>query len=511
MKNKRQVFINIFSNAFAMLVSTGINFFLTPYITRTVGVAAYGFVPLASNFVSYVTIVTTAFNSMGSRFITVELQQDNRKRANGYFSTIFFMNIGLAAFSGIVFTIIISCLTKIIEIPKELTSDIVILFALSFLSAIFSLAMNVFSSATFCKNRLDLKSIVSIITTIVRAFLLVVLFMLFPAKVYYIGLANISVSIIEGISNFFIQKKIMGELKVLRSDFHKKYIKTLFTSGVWNSVSQLSSILMTGLDLLVANIFISASDSGILSIAKIMPNLLYTCVALIVTNFGPQFVLAYADRKNGNNLLDTMDFSAKLISFITVIPVAGFIGFGKEFFQLWVPEQNASLLFILAILTLLGDAVSYPIKAFDNIFSAVNKLRWPAIATLVCGLLNVLIMIPLLKYTELGLYAIAGTSAILLASKDLLFKIPYIAKIVKINPVYLWKYVFKYIFCAAIIIGLSIIIKQLIPANGWITLISDAIIVGMIGCLINYAILFNSNEKRKVQLMIKEKIKGKKS
>ena len=138
-----------------------------------------------------------------------------------------------------------------------------------------------------------------------------------------------------------------------------------------------------------------------------------------------------------------MDFSAKLISFVSVIPVAGFIGLGKEFFKLWVPEQNAKLLLILAILTLLGDAASYPIKAFDNIFVAGNKLKWPAIATLCCGLLNVLTMIPLLKYTNLGLYAVAGTSTVLLAIKDLLFKIPYIAKIVKVNPWYFWKYVIK--------------------------------------------------------------------
>ena len=507
MENKRQVFINIFANAFAMLISTGINFFLTPYITRTVGVAAYGFVPLASNFVSYVTIVTTAFNSMGSRFITVELQQENRKRANEYFSTIFFMNIGLAIFSGIVFTIIISCLTRIIDIPKELTSDIVILFAISFLAAVFSLATNVFSSATFCKNRLDLKSIVSIISTIARAFLLVVLFMIFPAKVYYIGLANISVSIIEGVSNIFIQKKIMGELKVLRADFHKKYIKTLFASGVWTSVSQLSSILMTGLDLLVANIFINASESGVLSIAKVMPNLLYTCVALVVTAFGPQFVLAYAGKNRAENLLDTMDFSAKLISFISVIPVAGFIGFGKDFFQLWVPEQNASLLFVLATLTLLGDAVGYPVKAFDNIFSAVNRLRWPAIATLLCGILNVLIMIPLLTYTDLGLYAVAGTSSILLMAKDLLFKIMYIAKIVKVNPLRLWKYVVKYILCLGLIIGCSFLIKTIIPVSNWVLLIIDAIIVGLIGCLINYLFIFDSQDKYTVKTRIKDMLR----
>lgn len=507
MSSKKQIFLNIIANAFAMLVSTGINFFLTPYITRTVGVAAYGFVPMASNFVSYVTIITTAFNSMGGRFITVELQQGNRENANKYFSTVFFMNLGLAVICSAVFTIIVSFLTKLINVPSDLSADITILFALTFMSAVLALLTNVFATATFCKNRLDLKSVVSIAGTIVRAMLLIFLFFLFPAKVYYIGIAGISVNIIEGIFNIIIQKRIMGELKIHRSDFKVEYIGTLFKSGVWNSVSQLSSILMTGLDLLVANILINAADSGVLSIAKIMPNLLYLCVALIVTAFGPQFVLDYANKNDSKALIGTMDFSAKLTSFISVIPVAGFIGLGKEFFQLWVPEQNADLLIVLAVLTLIGDAASYPIKAFDNIFAAVNKLRWPAIATLCCGLLNVLIMIPFLKYTNLGLYAVAGTSTVLLAIKDLLFKIPYIAKIVKVNPWYFWKYVIKYACCAGIIILISLFVKSIIPATNWLLLIIDAVIVGLISCGVNYFVIFNKHDKKLLKSKIAHKFK----
>lgn len=502
---KKQIFLNIIANALAMLVSTGINFFLTPYITRTVGVAAYGFVPMASNFVSYVTIITTAFNSMGSRFITVELQQGNRKKANEFFSTIFFMNLMLAVLCSAIFTIIVCFLTKLINVPDELSSDITILFALTFASAIFALLTNVFASATFCKNRLDLKSIVSIAGTIVRAVVLIVLFMLFPAKVYYIGIAGISLNAVEGIFNIIIQKRIMSELKICRADFHRKHIGTLFASGVWNSVGQISSILMTGLDLLVANIFISANDSGVLSIAKIIPNLLYICISLIVTAFGPQFVLDYANKNDPKALLGTMDFSAKLTSFISVIPVAGFIGLGKEFFQLWVPEQNADLLIVLAILTLIADAASYPIKAFNNIFTAVNKLRWPAIATLCCGLLNVLMMIPLLKYTNLGLYAVAGTSAILLAIMELLFKIPYLAKIVKVNLCYFWKYVIKYAICAFIIIWMSLIVKRLIPVTGWVILILDAIIVGVFACFVNYYLLLVKADRELMKKIITNK------
>lgn len=505
MRNKRQIILNIIANVFAMLVSTGINFFLTPYITRTVGVAAYGFVPLAGNFVSYVAIITTAFNSMGSRFITVSLQKEDKREAVEYFSTIFFMNIGLAVIVGAIFTFLLAFLTKLIQIPSELTTDIVILFALSFASTVFSLIMNAFATATFCKNRLDLKSIVSMISTIVRAVLLIVLFGLFPAKVYYIGIANISVNLIEGSLNYVIQKKIMSELQIDKNSFRKEHIRTLFASGVWNSVSQLSSILMTGLDLLVANIFLNPADSGVLSIAKIMPSLLYTGISLIVTAFGPQFVIDYANNEKSKSLLGTMDFSAKLISFCSVVPVAGFIGFGKEFFHLWVPEQNANLLYTLAVLTMIGDAVSYPVKAFDNIFAAVNKLRWPAMATLACGFLNVTLMIPLLKYTDWGLYAVAGTSTFLLALKDIFFKIPYIARIVNINPLYFLKYVFQYLISAMIIIGMSVCMKNFIPVSSWLILILDAGLVALISSVINYFLLLGKRER----VLLKRSFKGK--
>lgn len=505
MSSKKQIILNIIANVFAMLVSTGINFFLTPLITKTVGVAAYGFVPLAGNFVSYVSIITTAFNSMGSRFITISLQKQNKREAEEFFSTIFFMNTCLAVVTGMVFIILLSFLTKLIQIPSEMTTDIIILFALTFASAVFSLIMNVFTTATFCKNRLDLKSIVSMISTIVRAVLLIVLFWLFPARVYFIGIANISVNLIEGISHYIIQKKIMSELHIKKSSFRKQYVKTLFTSGVWNSVSQLSSILMTGIDLLVANIFLTPVDSGILSIAKIMPSLLYTGIALIVTSFGPQFVIDYAEGGDSKRLLETMNFSAKLISFFSIVPVAGFIGFGKEFFQLWVPEQNSNILFSLAVLTMLGDAASYPIKAFDNIFSAVNKLRWPAISTLTCGLLNVVLMIPLLKYTNLGLYAVAGTSTFLLVMKDILFKIPYIARIVKINPFYFFKYIFQYMLSAIIIIGTSVFIKNLIVITDWFVLIFDASIVAVFSFSINYFLLLKKNERANLKNKLKIK------
>ena len=50
--SNQMLVINMTSNFLSLAVTFGISFFLSPYIVKTVGVEAYGFVGLANNFIS---------------------------------------------------------------------------------------------------------------------------------------------------------------------------------------------------------------------------------------------------------------------------------------------------------------------------------------------------------------------------------------------------------------------------------------------------------------------------
>ena len=86
-------------SVFIILVSAGINYgiqlVLTPYITDALGTEAYGFVSLAKTFANYATIITVAINSVATRFIAVEYQRNNYKKANIYYSTLFYADLVL--------------------------------------------------------------------------------------------------------------------------------------------------------------------------------------------------------------------------------------------------------------------------------------------------------------------------------------------------------------------------------------------------------------------------------
>jgi len=71
LSKNRQLAINIAASFTALFISMGINFLLSPFIVKTVGVEAYGFVQFGNNIISYLSILAIALNSMSSRFISI--------------------------------------------------------------------------------------------------------------------------------------------------------------------------------------------------------------------------------------------------------------------------------------------------------------------------------------------------------------------------------------------------------------------------------------------------------
>ena len=100
MQKNRQLTINMAANFINFGISLCISFFLSPYIVRTIGVEANGFITLANNFVSYTSLITIALNSMIGRFVTISLTEKKTDDANRYFTSALFANGSIAAVLG---------------------------------------------------------------------------------------------------------------------------------------------------------------------------------------------------------------------------------------------------------------------------------------------------------------------------------------------------------------------------------------------------------------------------
>ena len=95
---------NLVSNIAYFLISVVISILLVPYFLSTLGVAAYGLIPLAGSITGYVAIVILSLNTTVSRFLTVDLQRNDYTAANRTFNTAFF---GLLAIIALTLPIVI--------------------------------------------------------------------------------------------------------------------------------------------------------------------------------------------------------------------------------------------------------------------------------------------------------------------------------------------------------------------------------------------------------------------
>lgn len=77
---------------------------------------------------------------------------------------------------------------------------------------------------------------------------------------------------------------------------------------------------------------------GVLSIAKTIPSTIENFLGTIANVFMPSFIDLYAKKKI-RKLVQEVIFSIKVIAFIMIVPMAGFIVFGKSFFTLWLSRK----------------------------------------------------------------------------------------------------------------------------------------------------------------------------
>lgn len=508
---KKQLVINLISNIIYFIIQLAIGFLLTPVIIEKTGDAAYGFIRLASNFTSYINIFSVIINSMSSRFITVELSKNNIEKANKYYSSVALINIIMSVLVTIISTVIVINLNNILSIPNGLESDVKTTFSLAFASLIISLLGTVFNIATYAKDRLDIPVIRKIIGSVLNILILIVTFSFLPAKIYFVSCASLVVTVYLFCSNIQIAKKLAPELKFSFKNFDKNSIKTLAKSGIWNFFESASKILLTELDLLIANLFVGPEAMGILSIAKTMPNTIDSLIATISSSFVPQLVILYSKNKI-RELIECLRFSVKILGLIMIVPIAGFIAFGTEFFTLWLPFKSPEEIKTIQVLSILLLA-PYIISANNNtlwiIDSVTDKLKKPVIVTMVVSIASTITTFVLLKVTNLGIYAIAGVSSIYWCIKVFFFNTVNAAVNLRVK----WNTFFKQylinIGCFLLILFLFYYLKTFMILNSWLSFLSSIFCVGILGYVIVFCVLMKKEEKLKLFAMLKNKFSGK--
>jgi len=505
---EKKLAVNAAAALLQMVINYGISFLFTPYLVAVSGSEAYGFVTMANHMVDYATIITVALNSVAGRFITIKVHQGNGKEANEYFNSVLWADCILTFGIGVVFACFIANMSLIFDIPVALVQDVKLLFVFVVVNFMITIASNVFTVATFITNQLFLSNIGNCVSSLLRVLLLALLFGIFPANIAYVGAVSCICSISLAVYNIILTTHLDTSLKINVKQICYGKIKEMFVSGIWSSVTKLSQVLTTGLDIIIANIWIDSYAMGQLSIAYNIPTLLSSFISQISSLFNPQQTYYYA-KGEIRLVIKELRANMMLTGYFVSIAFAGVIVFGYHFFELWTPAEDIPMLYRLSILSIISILVSGIASALNSVYLLTDHLKTNSLVWLAVSAVDLILVLILVSTTKLGVYAVAGTSRIVGLVVNLIYTPLYSCHCLKISKITFYPMIIRYICCSLMLIVIMAIFRIFLPApDSWGLLILDCGVAGTAGLAFNYIFLLN-REERKILSNITRKIKKK--
>jgi O-antigen/teichoic acid export membrane protein len=504
---KEQFPKNLFANIAYFLVTVIIGIFLVPYYIGTLGVAAYGLIPLAMSLTGLITILTDSLNIVISRFLTVDLQKKDYKKANKTFNTALF---GL---SSIIFLIIPVMVVlsyyspKIFNVPTGQEFEMILLLLGVFTAFLFRSLSSTFTVSLFAYNRLDLLNLLNIITIIVQVFLIITLFTVFPPQLSFIGFAYLFSSIMFLFGAIFLSNHINPHFHVDIREFDRSRIKDLTFMGGWVVIDQIGAFLLFQFDLIVVNLLFGATITGEYALVFVWATTLRAIGWTFAGVFSPMILTYYAKDKL-KLMVQISKSSVKGLGLLIALPIGLICGFAPQILNLWVGPQFVHLAPLMWVLTM-PLVVSLCVLPLFAITIAFNNVRVPAIITLLMAIGYVILAFNLPFLLGWGYYGVAIAGAIVVTLRSALFVPWYTSKVMAISSKTFIKSMLAGIFATLILAGLTAIIGKIFIISSLIYLIICCGMISIGYLIIIWYIGFNKFEREIVISYFPKKMRSK--
>ena len=509
MGENRKFTYNVIGSLIAYVLSLSISFFLSPYIIRSLGTAAYGFIGLSNTIISYTGLITVALNAMAGRFVSISYLKGDVKSANQYYSSVFYSNCLLGLFIAFLAIIFVVFIDKILSVPANILNDVRALFSLLVMSSIIGLLTNMFGISMFITNKLYLSSMRQIIGNILGSSIIAISFLLFRPHIWYIGINSVFVVLYSAFVNKKLHNKLTPDLRINFNFFDFKKVKELISAGSWNVINKISDILGQGMALLFANVFVGAVPMGKLSISKTLTTLCLGLFGSISGNYGPNFTKLYAEEKF-QELNNEFKKSIKILSCFSTPLLCATVLCCENFYYLWLPNQDSVFLQKLTILGLIASIFSFPLQALWNIFTITNKLKYTSLSLLLESILSfstIIIGMQFIQNQDNRLILIVVSLSCWGLVRNMTLLPLYGAYCLKQKIFYFYPTELRTLLSLTISMILNYTLLSMIDLPyTWFSLIFKVIIICIISFYVNIEIVLNTEEKKILYDFLKSKI-----
>lgn len=392
MDEKKQITINLYTNIIALLSNILVGIYYTPYLVNSLGLAAYGVLPLALIINQYIGVATQTLTHAYTRFYSVALQKGDYIEASKDISTslvvvllisLILVPIGI----GIVFNV-----ELLFQIPSSLLDSSRLLFGYTLISFVVSLISSLLNVTLYATNRLDLMNVLKIVRALFKLLFVILAFEIFTKDISYVGLANLlteSIIMVASICLFFRFKP--SEVKISIGMFDRVVLFSILGMSIWVLVQLCGDTLLYRTDNLIVNHYWGTEASGALGAISEIGGYVSVVVSVIGSLFGPLILASFA--KGEHSKVKSLFLEQSTIVGCLSAVLAGTIsGCSNSILNTWIGNGMGQYSWWLVMkMVVLPYYAAGGILAF--VYRAWNKMRYPAIATIILGVMDIIILV----------------------------------------------------------------------------------------------------------------------
>lgn len=502
----KQVPKNLIANVSIFILNIIIGMLLVPFFIDTLGIGSYALIPLATSFTSYVSLIVQSLNTSVYRYLTIDLQKKEYKKANITFNTSLFGTFGIILLLIPIALLISYYAPTFFDIPNSQENDARLLFLAVITAFLLRTWGSNFESSLFAYNRLDLLKLMNGIGIIIQVGLIVLLFKLFSPNLIYVGIAYLASAVVNVILAVIFSRKVNPHLKVNVKCFQRSKVKEIVGTGTWLIINDLGGLLFLQIDLIVVNKLFGTVAGGEYSIASTWSSLLRSIAGLLVGVVIPVILTYYAKGKI-DEMISLSKSILKLTSFAIALPIGYICGFAPQILSIWVGPEYAKLS-PLMFLMLSHLVINLPVRPLFTINIAYDDVKTPGIVTLVMGGANLLLAIAIPYLTGWGYYGVAVAGAIMLTLKNAFFTPWYATKVLGVPRSTFLYSLLPGIITMLLTAGASQLMDHYLHISGFLSLFTCGVILTAIYLPIVWIFGINQSERKTLGSFMPLKIRS---
>lgn len=503
MNEKKQTKINLYSNIIALLANILVGIYYTPYLVNSLGLAAYGVLPLALIINQYIGVATQTLTHAYTRFYSVALQKGDYYEASKDISTslvvvllisLLLVPIGI----GIVFNV-----DSLFQIPSNLLDSSRLLFGYTLLSFIASLLSSLLNVTLYATNRLDLMNVLKIVRAIFKLLLVILAFEIFSKDISFVGLGNL---LTEGIilmaSIFLFFKFKPSAVRISLALFDRIVLFSILGMSIWVLIQLCGDTLLYRTDNLIINHYWGTEASGALGAISEIGGYVSVVVSVIGSLFGPLILASFAKGEHDKVKSLFMEQST-IVGCLSAILAGTISGCSNTILSTWLGNGMGQYNWWLVM-----KMVVLPYYAVGGILAFVyrswNEVRYPAIATIILGVMDIIILVGICELFKLSdAMPILVISAIFSILQCFVLNIVVVCKIYKDCRFRFVPISFKITLTFWMCYICGIIVTSCLQINNMIALITTLMMCLMAMSLLTCFVIFDKKERSKILDLVK--------